>query len=50
MVMSNIFSGKYDRDCAKKLRAVLEILDSIIGLVFISGGLMVLWFIGCALS
>ena len=50
MVMNNIFSGKYDRDCAKKLRAVLEILDSIIGLAFISGGLMVLWFIGCALS
>lgn len=50
MVMSNIFSGKYDRDCAEKLRAVLEILDSIIGLAFIGGGLAVLWFVGCMFS
>lgn len=50
MAMNNIFSGKYDRDCAEKLRAVLEILDSIIGLAFISGGLALLWFMGCAVA
>lgn len=43
-----MFSGKYDKDCAEKLRAVWEWVESAIGTALLFAGIVGIWFIGCA--
>lgn len=40
------------RETSRRLRRemVAELLDAILGLAFICGGLMALWFLGCAMA
>lgn len=43
-----MFSGKYDKDCTEKLRAVAEIVGDAIGAALLFAGIIGVWFIGCA--